>query len=115
MGPLLEKDIQRSICDWLALRGVFFWRSNNIPVFGMSGDGTKRFRSLPKYTMRGIADIICVHKGKFVALEVKRPGNRAVSKLSEDQVAFGLKVESSGGFYYVVHSLEEVQAIAVFA
>ena len=30
-GPL-EKDIQAAICDHLALKGVFFWRSNT-PIF----------------------------------------------------------------------------------
>lgn len=103
----LEKDIQRTICEYLALKKYFFWRSNNIPVFGKNNAGEKRFRSLPKYTPRGLPDIIIVHKGKFVAIEVKRPG----ALLRPEQKEFGIKCVLSGGLYKIVHSLEEVQAI----
>jgi hypothetical protein len=106
----LEKDIQRGICDWLALKGFFFWRSNNTPVFSASGrnnDGAMRFRALPKYTPRGLPDIIVVHRGKFIALEVKRPG----AKLRAEQAEFGCKVVVAGGEYHKVCSLEDVRTI----
>ena len=106
-----ETEIQRTICDWLALRKVFFWRSNNVPVFGMSGSGVKRFRSLPKYTPRGMPDIMCVIKGKFVGLEVKRPN----AKLRPEQAQFGLKLIDHGGNYHTVHSLDEVQRLPYFS
>ncbi len=105
----LEKDIQREICDWLNLGGCFFWRSNNIPVFGRSNDGVKRFRALPKYTPKGIADIICLVNGTFVALEVKRPNYWG--KQSPDQEQFEINVKKNGGLYFVVRSLEDVKNI----
>lgn len=100
----LEKDIQREICDYLHRKEYFFWRSNNIPVFSKSNDGIRRFRALPKYTPKGLPDIIVLHKGKFIALEVKRPH----AKLRPEQADFGVKVEMNEGKYYIVHSLEEV-------
>ena len=103
----LEKLTQRAICDYLALKKYFFWRANNIPVYGTSNDGRRRFRALPKYTPRGLPDIIVLHKGKFIALEVKREG----MKLRPEQAEFGAKCAMNDGYYYAVHSVEEVQAI----
>lgn len=54
---LLEKesDIQRAICDCLALKKHFFWRQNTTPIF----DPTKKtFRKMPKYSLKGVPDII---------------------------------------------------------
>jgi hypothetical protein len=69
----LETDIQFAICDYLAYRKVFFWRSNNIPAFNRNGDSSIQMRRLPKYTMRGLPDIDVIQHGHFIGLEVKRP------------------------------------------
>jgi len=44
----LERDIQSSICDYVAYRKYFFWRQN---TGGMYRDG--HYFTLPKYAMRG--------------------------------------------------------------
>jgi site-specific recombinase XerD len=51
----LESAIQASICDYLAARRHFFFRSNNVSVFE-----PRRLPGLPKHTPRGLADIIVV-------------------------------------------------------
>lgn len=102
--PALEKDIQRAICEWLTFHKYFFWRSNNIPVFGKNNGGVKTFRSLPKYTPRGLPDIICIHEGKFIAIEVKRPG----AKLRQEQADFGVNCVLNKGIYSRVESLQNV-------
>jgi len=57
-----ETEVQAAICDYLALRKVFFSRTNNTPIY----DPTRKiFRSLPKYTQRGMADIWAVKNGKI--------------------------------------------------
>ena len=104
---VLEKDIQRAICEWLAKGDFFFWRSNNIPVFGASNDGVKRFRALPKFTPRGIPDIMVIKNGDFYALEVKRPG----AVLRPEQMEFRDKVTQHGAFYYMVTSVSDVEEI----
>ncbi len=103
---VLEKDIQREICDWLHESGYFFWRSNNIPVFGRSNDGVSRFRALPKYTPKGLPDIICIHKGKFIGIEVKRP---KVFTIRPEQVEMGEKIIKNGGYYFTVFSANEAK------
>lgn len=105
-GKQLESEIQKSICDYLALRKVFFWRNNNVPIY----DAThKLFRRMPQYTMKGIPDIIAVKQGQFIGLEVKRDKTYQ----SEHQKAFQGLVERAGGLYYVVRSIEDVQSIGL--
>lgn len=103
---ILEKDIQRQICDYLALKHIFFWRSNNVPIFSQG-----RFRAMPKYSPKGLPDILCVHGGKFIGIEVKRPKGYTNPKQRNDQGKFKENLELSGGFYYTATSLEEVLTI----
>lgn len=104
-----EVEIQREICDWLSKEGFFFWRSNNVPVYARSNDGKMRFRSLPKYTPKGIPDIMVIHKGLFIGIEVKSEG----SKLSEDQKKFATNLLMNGGAYNVSYSLESVKSLFI--
>ena len=102
-----EPEIQNSICEYLELRGHFFWRSNNIPVY----DPTRKcYRKMPKYAMNGVPDIIVVGKeGSFIGLEVKQPKRY----LSKDQKAFKEICESKGGRYHLVRSIDDVQNIGL--
>jgi len=100
-----EKDIQREICDWLSTMPVFFWRSNNVPVFQQDRYGA-RFRKLPKYTPKGLPDILILHKGLFIGLEVKVPD---YWKITDDQIKMKDNFINNGGSYYVVTSLQEAK------
>lgn len=52
---------------------------------------------------RGAPDRICWHGGRVVAIEFKTP----TGKLSEAQEDIRAKIESSGGVYAVIRSLED--------
>ena len=98
--PILEKEIQLAICDYLALKKYFFWRQNTQPVFDKG-----HFRAMPKYSMNGVPDIILINRdGKFWGLEVKRPK----SKQSEAQLSFQEKCEFNEAEYHVVTSIDDV-------
>jgi hypothetical protein len=113
-----ESQLVREICDWLHENDYFFWRENNVPtpvgVYGMS-----RMRALPKYTPRGIADIIVVLSGRIYAIEVKRGGSEdererngrkvRAGKISPEQAEWGAKLVMHGGRYACVRSLQEVK------
>jgi hypothetical protein len=71
-----ESDIQNSICEYLALRKHFFRRQNTAPTIQKSESGWS-FRRVPKYAMRGVADIMVVHTGRPYFLDVKRPGRNS--------------------------------------
>lgn len=101
MLKINETQIQASICDYLAMKGYFFWRVNNIPVY----DTTRKiYRALPKYTPKGISDIIVIIKGIFYGLEVKTDKGRQ----SPEQKIFQEDVERSGGKYFIVRSIDDV-------
>jgi hypothetical protein len=95
----LEKDIQNSICEYLALKKYFFWRQNNTPIMAKGV-----FRAMPKYSKRGVPDIILVKDGKFIGIEVKRPKE----KQNPSQIQFQKDVEQAGARYIVAYSLDDV-------
>lgn len=99
-----ENDIQNAICDYLALRKQCFWRQNSVGVYDPH---KKTFRSLPKYARRGVADIILIDGGHAVFLEVKTKTGRQ----SPHQKEFQALVEEAGAEYFVVRSVEDVQAL----
>lgn len=103
-----ESDIVRAICDYLEYRRVFFWRQNTAPTVNKSKDGWS-FRRMPKHALKGVPDIIVIKAGQFIGLEVKRDKGR----LSLDQVAFRLRLEAAGGKYFVVRSIDDVQALGL--
>jgi hypothetical protein len=104
-----EADIQNSICDYLALKKHFFWRQNNTPTSEIR-NGKRIFRKMPKYAIKGVPDIILIGEvGQFIGLEVKQKGKY----LSKEQKEFKEKLEKSGGEYYLVRSIEDVQEIGL--
>jgi len=105
--PPLESEVLRDVCEYLTDNGYFFWRSNNIPVFGKNNGGNMTFRSLPKYTPRGLPDVMVVHNAEFIGIEVKRVG----AKLRPEQETFRDNLNAHGGIYIVVHSKKELDFI----
>ena len=101
----LEKDVQNTICEYLLAKNYFFWRNNVIPVFGRNNGGKMAFRSMGKYAMKGLPDIIIIINGKFVGIEVKRQG---IDALRPEQIHFRDKCIENNTYYIVVHSLEEL-------
>jgi len=55
---------------------------------------------------RGTPDILCVINGRFVAIEVKRPGGKP-SKL---QLAQLKRIEAAGGIAFIAESVDDVIA-----
>lgn len=99
-----ETQIQNQICEYLALKGYFFFRSNNIPVYSPKD---KIFRRMPKYGMLGVPDIIliltCKNIGVMVGLEVKKEKTYQ----SKSQKQFQKELEEVGGFYFIVRSIDD--------
>jgi len=102
-----ESDVLNTICEYLAYKKHFFWRSNNIGVY----DPVKKIhRKAPKYSMPGVPDINLILDGSvFVGLEVKKPGG----KLSPGQKEFQKICQERAIEYHVVFSIEDVQNIGL--
>ncbi len=100
MQKELEKDIQSAILQLLRLKGYFVWKQNSAGI--MKTDG----HYIPSQ-MPGIADIIGVDpKGRFVGIEVKRPGG----KMSDLQRGFQESVKRNHGLAAVVYSVDDMIA-----
>ncbi len=104
-GGILEKDIQKQICEWLEQNNFFFWRNNTV---GLYNPRKKLFMAMPKYSVAGLPDIMIINRGRLIGLEVKRPTHRGSSAVTTDnQNKVKIKFLTNGAFYFLVTSLEE--------
>lgn len=85
--PLKEADITRQIRDFLKMQNIWHWKH-------WSGMG-----SAP-----GVSDILGCYQGRFMAIEVKRPGRKA----TDAQRRFIDNVNDAGGIGFVADSIEDV-------
>ena len=86
-----ENAIVKAILGYLrGLNGVFCWKEHG-----------------GQYGTAGVPDIICCCEGKFVALEVKVPGNKPTELQKRTLEA----IEAAGGVAAVVHSVDEVKEV----
>lgn len=95
-----ERDILRQILDWLKLHRIFHYRQNTGMMLRESRGKTRAVR----FGAKGAPDIVCVANGRYIGLEVKRPGEN----LSEDQIAFCHALVHAGGWYLWVTKLDTV-------
>lgn len=101
----LEKEIQSLLLQYLKLHGVLCWRQNQ---GAMSGEYHGKRRFLRFASMPGISDILAVLPGgTFLAVEVKREGN----KPTPEQTAFLDRVRLSGGVAGVCRSLADLEQL----
>lgn len=95
--PERESDIQHGIIEYLELIGALVVKVNNTGIMKANG-------SYIPPREKGIADILCCYRGRFYAIEVKRPGG----KVTPYQEAFLVSVRKAGGIPLVAYSLQEV-------
>lgn len=101
---VLEKDLSVAVEGYLAIRENqrdLFW-SRTDPA---SKDVTERGRRVRK----GWADItVCVKGGRFVGIELKRPGK---SKTTKEQLQFRAAIHALGGIAVECKSVKDVQRV----
>lgn len=101
-----ETDIQQAICKYLELKGHFFWRNNNTPVYEKKSG---YYRPMPAFSKKGVPDIIVVKDGFFIGLEVKTKNG----KQSAWQKYFERGLKEAGGEYYIVRDIDNVKEIGL--
>jgi hypothetical protein len=94
---LRERDIQKTILDYLELHHILHYRQNTGAV--------KRNGRMIRYGIPGLPDIVCVIGGRYVGIEVKAPGESP----SLEQMQFGDSLEAAGGVYIVADCIEQFQ------
>lgn len=85
----LEKQITKNIREFLTIHKIFHWKV-------WQGLGS----------VRGVPDLLCIHKGKIIGIEVKR---ECGGKLSDKQAEFMAKMSYHGAIVFVAHSAKEVE------
>ena len=87
----MEKDTVKSIVRFLkTMPQTFVWKEHGV-----------------MYGTAGIPDVICCHKGRFVAFEVKTETGKA-TLLQEITLR---RITEAGGKAVLVRSLDEVKAV----
>lgn len=110
---MLESDVLRACLDYLSVRKIFHWRSNQAAI-PLKDGGFRAFNG-----MRGVSDILGIlpqevkidgntkaRFGNLLAVEVKRPGG----KPSPEQVEFLATVNRLGGIGLCVDSVDQLDA-----
>lgn len=108
-----ETDIVRACLDWLNLHRIKAWRMNNTGIYDPVKKVHRRFQGL-----RGVSDILGIlpqrvrladggaeQFGNFLAIEVKKPGE----KPRVEQEEFLHDIRAAGGIGLCVHSLRELE------
>lgn len=95
-----EGVVQSSICEYLAIKRIVFWRQNNFPPYDRK---TMSYRKMPPYSIKGVSDLIAIKNGQAYFLEVKDQ-----AKQSSDQKQFEEMVTRAGAIYAVVRSIDDV-------
>jgi hypothetical protein len=98
-----ETSLTRACLQLLQLKRVFAFRNNTGAAAFAGPAGRKRF---VRFSTPGAADILGVLPGgKFLAIEVKRPGNKPTAA----QRAFLDAVTEAGGLSLVIHDVRDLQ------
>lgn len=97
-----EDNIQRAVIQHLRTRGVHgvvFWHTPN------GGQRNKTEAKILKGlgVRAGVSDIICIHKSRVFALELKAPGGGA----TESQMQFISDLNAAGGFACIATGLDQ--------
>jgi penicillin-binding protein-related factor A (putative recombinase) len=102
----LEKEIETSILQYLSiLPECFAFKNQSIAVFDPTKKTFRKAKS--KFLINGTSDILGVFRGKFLAIEVKRPSNKV---RSADQDNFIENIKIHGGVAFYATSIEDVKA-----
>ena len=59
------------------------------------------------FQMKGVPDYLCCVRGRFVAIEIKRPDGRGRTSKLQDEII--RRIREAGGVAVVAESLEDVE------
>lgn len=102
-----EADVLKQVLNTLAMHNILAWRNNKGAAKTAPHKG-KRGRFIRYGGLDGAADVFAIlpPDGQFLAIECKRSHG---GRVSDDQVAFGSKVEAAGGVWLVVSDVRQLQ------
>lgn len=120
MSNITEKMVENQILTYLRANKIFCWKNQSTGIF----DPKKRIfrKSNNKHHINGVADILGIYEGRFLAIEVKKPyiskktlqvkhrTQEELEKLaSEDQLFFLEIINNGGGVAFIADSIEVIE------
>lgn len=99
-----EKDVQRAILQYLALKNVWCHRMNSGAALFQSSEGKQRY---VRFGAKGMADILVFTDSSVIWIEVKGSEGHQ----SSDQKEFQDKAESLNHVYILAHSVEDIVSL----
>lgn len=97
-----EQQIKKAIADYLRIKKYIVINHRNVGIKKPNGS----FIPLPAGE-KGISDLLaCSPEGRFIAIEVKRPGGT----VSPDQREFIERINKKGGLAFVAYSIDDAMA-----
>ena len=94
-----EKQIEKAMIEYLnSLPGFFVWKNNSVGIYDAKN---QTYRAKSNFDINGVSDIIGTYKGRFFAVEVKKPGGKA----TKEQMVFINKINKEGGIAACLDSL----------
>ena len=107
LKPKRESGCQAEILDWLRANGAMAIRVNSGGRPWVDNKGRRRVFRMNDAA--GCSDVVCCWRGRFLAIEVKRPGGRTDPKRLAKQQSFAAAVERAGGIALTVESVKELE------
>ena len=105
-GKPSEKAIETQILTYLSYRpDCFAWKNNTTGIYDSSKGVYRNNRN--KFAITGVADILGVHMGRILCIEVKKPGG----KLSQAQENFLKRIKECGGIAGMATCVNDVKEI----
>jgi len=120
VSNITEKMVENQILTYLRANKIFCWKNQSTGIF----DPKKRIfrKSNNKHHINGVADILGIYEGRFLAIEVKKPyiskktlqvkhrTQEELEKLaSEDQLFFLEIINNGGGVAFIADSIEVIE------
>lgn len=87
---MIESDVQKNIISYLKKKRVY------------------HFRFQAQYNLNGLPDILCLYKGFFLGLELKREKGGTPTTLQKRKIK---AINDNGGIGVIVRSVDEVEEI----
>lgn len=103
-----EKSVETIILKYLSiLPATFAWKNNSTGIFDPKRGVFRKSKN--QYAINGVSDILGIHNGRLLAIEVKAPDDKKGA--SEDQQKFIDRVIKEGGIAGVARSVADVRQI----
>lgn len=90
--PPREAEIQRQIAEWLTLQGALVVRINSGGIKATHNGKDRFFRF---NSAEGCSDLLVCWKGRYLAIEVKRPGGKTDKERKARQEEFAAWARSA--------------------